>query len=497
MLSRFVSSSILVAALAAAAHAQPAPAPTSPTPATPTATASTASDVPPPAPTEPAATTEPATPATPAVAQTLDAAAIEHLVDERVDDRIAHLPVTSGWSWKDGFFIQSADGASRLHAGGFVQFDGRFFTGAASGQPATPDQFAFRSVRPLFEGTVASHYDYRFMPDFAGGKVVIQDAYADIRYGDAVKLRAGKFKAPFGLERLQPEYATTFTERGLPTLLAPNRDLGVQVFGELAGGVFAYQVGLFNGVADGGSSDGDVSDGKEAAARVFVQPFVRGDSIAKNLGFGGAATIGDKNGTLASPDLPTYKTQAQTTWFQYKPDPNPLMPTLATTPVADGRQWRATAQADWYAGPIGVLAEYVRSVQRAALGDTASHVTADAWQVLGQWVLTGDDATYKSVTPVHPFEPSKGYWGAFDVAARVGQLTLDDNVFADGLADPKKSARGATSFGVGVDWFPNKALRLVLDLERTKFDGGAKAADGSVADRPTETSIVARVQTVF
>jgi phosphate-selective porin OprO/OprP len=341
------------------------------------------------------------------------------------------------------------------------------------------DQFAFRSVRPLFEGTLTDRFAFRLLPDFAGGKLVLQDAYTDVKLADTAQLRVGKLKVAFGLERWQSETTTTFVERGLPAQLEPNRDLGVMLFGTLAGGVVEYELGVFNGVADGASGDGDVSDGKEGSARVFVQPFVNGASIAKGFGFGGAATFGQKNGTAAQPDLPVFKTQGQVAFFQYDP-----------MAIADGHQWRATAQADYYAGPIGVLTEYVRSVQRAALGDTASHVTADAWQVLAQWVVTGEDATFKSVTP-------SGANGAIDVAARVGQLRLDDNAFLDGLVDPRKSAQRATSAGVGADWFVNKNVRLALDLERTSFTGGWKGAGTAAVDRPDETSIIGRVQTAF
>ncbi|HTJ80992.1 MAG TPA: sulfate ABC transporter ATP-binding protein [Polyangiaceae bacterium] len=471
MKSRLLASILVLFALGARAHAQPAtPAPAASTDPPATSTSTETAPVPAPAPSpEPA----PAPAPPPVEARTYDAAEVEKIVD----DRLAAQPQTAGW--KDGFFVQTADGKTKLKIGGFTQFDGRFFVDNSN--TSAVDQFGFRSIRPDLQGTIAEHFDFRLLPDFAGAKVVLQDVYADIHYGDAVKLRFGKFKVPFGLERLQAETATTFVERGLPTLLAPNRDLGVQVFGEFSKGLFAYQVGVFNGVADGASGDGDVSNGKEVAARVFVQP-------GGGFGVGAAATYGNKNGTVASPDLATFKTQAQTTFFQYKSDPNPLMPTLATTPVADGHHYRASAQADWYRGPIGVLAEYVRSVQRAALGDTASHVGVDSWQVVAQWVITGDDATYKSVAPKKAFDPTKGQWGAFDVAARAGQLSLDDNVFADGLADRKKSAQKATSFGVGADWFPNKNFRFVLDLERTQFDGGP---------RTSETSIVGRVQTVF
>ena len=401
-------------------------------------------------------------------------------------------PKTSGY--KDGFILQATDASSKLLIGGISQFDARYF-------PDDPDnthvdQFAFRTLRLDLRGTVFDHYDFRFMPDFAGSKLVVQDAYVDVRYGDAIKLRFGKFKVPFGLERLQNETSTTFTERGLPTQLAPNRDLGVQVFGELAGGTLAYQLGIFNGVADGGSSDGDATDDKEAAARVFVRPFARGPAIVKNLGFGGAATFGDKAANLTQPDTPQWKTAGQTTIFQYRAGT-----TLADTVVADGRHWRATAQGYYFGGPLGVLAEYVRSTQHVVLNGTHDRVTADSWQALAQYVITGEDATYNSVTPKHPFAPEKGTWGAFDVAARIGEIRVTDGEVFSAFSDPAKSARRAWSTGAGVDWFANRSFRAVLDVEHTWFTLGAKpaAADKTLAaaDRAAETVVIGRVQLVF
>jgi phosphate-selective porin OprO/OprP len=398
-------------------------------------------------------------------------------VNALVDERLSARKDTAGW--KDGFFVQSADAKTRLKIGGFTQFDGRFFV--AEGNDPHTDTFGFRSIRPDLQGTLFDHFDFRLMPDFANARVVIQDAYIDVRYGDAVKLRFGKFKVPFGLERLQGETSTLFVERGLPTQLAPNRDLGVQVFGDLFGGRFSYQVGAFNGVADGGSGDTDVSDDKEAAARVFVKPFAA-------LGIGAAVTYGHKSGTLAQTDVPTFRTQGQTTFFSYSTGT-----TLMDTVVADGVHWRATGQASYYTGPVGVLAEYVRSVQHVVLDGTHQRVAADAWQIAGQWVITGDAATFKSVTPNKPLDPAKGQWGAFDVVGRIGELRLiEDDVFDDGYADQTKAARRAWSAGGGVNWYPNRSFRFFVDFERTWYRLGAK--DG---DRAAENSVVGRVQTVF
>lgn len=468
----------ILLALGGVAHAQPNPVVAGSDVTAPTA--------PPPAASEPVPVTVPEPVPTPIVTTAPAATGLSRDdVNALIDERLAARKDNAGW--KDGFFVQTQDAKTKLKIGGFTQFDGRFFV-AENNDPHT-DTFGFRSIRPDLQGTLFDHFDFRLMPDFGAGRVVIQDAYADVRYGEAVKFRFGKFKVPFGLERLQGETNTLFVERGLPTQLAPNRDLGVQVFGDLSGGTFSYQVGAFNGVADGGSSDGDISDDKEAAARVFVKPFAKsGDKRIKELGFGGAVTYGHKSGTLAQTDVPTFKTQGQTTFFAYKTGT-----TLMDTVVADGVHWRATGQAAYYAGPVGVLAEYVRSVQHVVLDGNHQRVAADAWQAAAEWVITGDDATYKSVSPKKPLDPSKGQWGAFDVGARIGELRLiEDDVFDTGYADKAKSARRAWSAGGGVNWYPNRNFRFVVDFERTWYRLGAK--DG---DRTAENSIVGRVQTVF
>ncbi len=404
------------------------------------------------------------------------------MIDQLVDARLAARAQNAGWN--GSFYVQTADGKTRLQIGGVTQFDARFFV--ASGNDPSVDQFGFRAIRPDLRGTILEHYDYRLMTDFAGGKLVLQDVYADVNYSDKLKVRFGKFKVPFGLERLQADTTTTFVERGMPSQLTPNRDVGVQVFGVLADGLLEYEAGIFNGVADGASGDGDVSNSKEGAARVFIKPFVHGSAHVKQFGFGAAATYGNMYGTYAEPDVPTFKTQGQTTFFAYKVGTSAM-----DTVIADGLHWRATAQTGWYDGPVGAFAEYVRSVQNVALGNAHERVVADASQAVVQWVLTGEDASYGGVTPSRPLDPQKGQWGAFDIAARVGELqVVDGSLFEAGFADPTKSARRARSAGVGADWFANRNFRFVVDFERTWFEYMATTHVG-------ENSLVGRFQTVF
>lgn len=116
-------------------------------------------------------------------------------------------------------------------------------------------------------------------------------------------------------------------------------------------------------------------------------------------------------------------------------------------------------------------------------------MTNDSWQIAASYVLTGEKASYKGVTPVKSFDPQKGQWGAFEIAGRYSELDVDDDAFSKGFADPKKSASKAKAWTVGVNWYLNKTVRLVLNYEETSFEGGSASWD-----QDPEQLVASRVQ---
>jgi phosphate-selective porin OprO/OprP len=385
---------------------------------------------------------------------------------------------------KDGFSLRSADGNYVLRLRGYVQFDGRFWAGDE--QKPQIDTFVLRRVRPIFEGTVYKIFDFRIMPDFGLGTTVLQDAYMEARFNPAFRVRAGKFKPPVGLERLQSATDLLFVERALPTNLVPNRDLGIQIGGDLGKGVVSYALGVFNGVPDGANLDADTNNSKEAAGRIFFQPFVTGTGPLKNLGFGVSASQGNQTGTPNSTGLAAYKTPGQVNFFSYRSDA-----TAAGTTVADGTHFRLSPQGYFYGGPFGLLAEYVVSrqdVRRDLVSDTLEH---KAWQVAASWVIAGGEPSYRGVNVKKVWDPAAHTWGALELAARYSELKVDDATFPT-FASITSSARSAKAWAGGLNWYFNRNLRLLFDYEVTKFEGGA-----ATGDREDEKIFFSRFQIAF
>jgi phosphate-selective porin OprO/OprP len=402
---------------------------------------------------------------------------------EQADERAKTAPLVG--AGREGFGMRSADGAFQLRLRGFIQSDGRFYAGDAGASGV--DTFLLRRVRPVLEGTLFKNVDFKLMPDFGGGTTTLQDAYVDLRFTPAVKVRAGKFKTPFGLERLVSATELLFVERALPTAVAPNRDAGVLLFGDVLEATLNYSVGVVNGVLDGASADMDDRDGKDVVARIFALPFKASrHERLRGLGIGIAATSGTQRGTVIAPNLPAFRTNGQITFARYRLDT-----TAAGTTVADGSHWRLSPQGYFYTGPFGVLAEYVFSSQRVRRDIESARLGTTAWQVATSYVLTGEDSSYRGVTPRSAFDPSDRAWGAIELTARVNELTLDEGAFPF-FANPAIAARNARGWAVGANWYLNRAVKVTADYEETYFRGG-----DAFGDRETERDVFTRIQVGF
>ena len=380
-----------------------------------------------------------------------------------------------------GASLKSANGDYEIKLRGLVQGDARFYL---DGVPAgTNDTFLLRTARPTLEGSLGKLVAFRLTPEFAGDSASIVDAYVDLRFNPAYTLRVGKFTSPVGLERLQSSAALSEIERALPSELAPNRDIGVQLQGEFANSEVSYAIGVFNGAVDGRDAATTNPDNDfEYAGRLFFEPFKNDANALSGLGFGIGGSIGDKHGS-GNNFLPRYRTPGQLQFFGY-----------LTTVLADGQQTRFSPEGYYYRGGFGLLAEYIVSKQAVRVGAVREDISNKAWQTTASYVLTGEDTGYRGVLkPSRPFAPGKnGGWGAFELVGRYSVLEVDEAAFPL-FANPSTSANQANSWTLGVNWYLNSNLKLVVNYLHTSFEGGAAAG----ADRESEKALFSRLQVAF
>lgn len=379
---------------------------------------------------------------------------------------------------RDGLWFSTNDGSTHLQVHGYAQADDRMFS--SNTKAAALDTFFFRRIRPLFEGTLFNQVDFRFMPDFGQYNPQIQEAYLELKAVPFAKLRVGKFKEPIGLEVLRQDRDLTFTERSIASDLLPLRYVGAQLSGSLLGESIHYDGGYFAGSSDGSNAVfTQWTSGNEGVARIFLQPFATSsiDSL-KEFGLGIAGSAGSQHGSIAA-----LKTPAQTTFFKY-----------SSTTLADGQHNRLAPQAYYYAGPFGILAEYVLSSQEVFNKGRLGRMRNEAWEVQGSIMLTGHKNSYAGFHPRDSFEPNRGFrhMGALELAFRYSELGIDPAAFPF-FASAKTSAQQALATGVGLNWHLNRYLKLMMDYEHTTFG----MASIKAAPLHNEDVLTSRIQLAF
>jgi len=388
---------------------------------------------------------------------------------------------------KSGFGLRSDDSANEIRVGGFLQTGWGSQDGSKNN--STVETNAQHRALLTIDGKLGKTYSFRVAPNF-GATTGILDTYVDANFTNLFKVRLGKFRVPFGLERMQSATALGFNGRAFPSDLVPNRDIGIQISGDMLKGVAEYQIGAFNGAVDNdaGLRHGGFNmnnDGVDFTGRVFFHPFKNSNLDAlKGLGIGVAYSQGLQDGNKAADNsnLPVFRSPGQQAFAAY-----------AAGAFANGTRERISPQLYYYNGPFGVLGEYVVSQQEVTSGITTHRVTNDALQVQLSWFVSNDKATFRRMVPKTPFHWTPRSWGAVELVARYSELNIDNDAFAAGLFNVNTSARRAENFGIGVNWHLNRHVKYQLNYDHTNFRHGA----ASGTDRPDEKALFTRLQITF
>lgn len=341
------------------------------------------------------------------------------------------------------------------------------------------DLFALRAGRIGLKGDLTKHLDWEIEREIGAGDQ--EEGQSRIEFGnwkdvfvrwrtfDTIRVKAGRFKIPFGMEQNTGVSELDFAYRALGSrTIAPGRDTGVMASGEL--GRVSYEAGIFDDDGDNAESSEiqfveegqDLNNvGPSFAVRVTGDLFraIPGSGRLRSANLGIAYTNSDVPEGLNS-------LRAETFWGTEK---------FFERVYVKGRRQRLGAQFDWSPGPTSLRAEWMQSreqrKEQSNRNQDLSDVLGSAWYVAGTWFVTGEgkDSNVNAKRPL-----LKGGPGAIELAVRYEKMTFE-SASKEGTSFTNPRAEYLTPnsdsvFTFGVNWITTKWTRVIVNAIHEDFE---------------------------
>jgi phosphate-selective porin len=331
------------------------------------------------------------------------------------------------------------------------------------------------------EGSITRYVEYEVSYGWEDGGAW-RDVYVNARPASYVQVQAGKFKVPFGYERVTGPRSLDFVYRSrVSDALTPGRSIGIMVHGRAFDRLVRYAIGTF---ADDGDQPPEIEPEEEVpgrdpgeqsrtlAARATLAP-LRLTSLKRkynNLEIGGAYTRGT---------LPEGRNHLQGDTV-YGGD------FFGRHYYTKGPRTRVGFEASWALGPVSVAAEYIVSRDaregqgvgnEAQLDNDLPEIEGRGWYVAGTWVVTGENRE-GGVSPKRPL--FEGGFGAVEVEVRYERLRFASSGSPE--EPPSDSPRAANIAGngerawtLGATWYLNRWAKLRFNFVSEEIDDAASS----------------------
>ena len=402
------------------------------------------------------------------MAKAKEASASEESNVVRTDGENVTLSTTGG-----GFKLKSDNGNSFQFGGRLMlDYDSYDFDGDGIGKEGDASDTEWRRTRITGKGTVKKDWSYGLTIniDDADETADINTAYIKYSGLKPISFTFGKFKEPFGLERLTSSKWISTIERAM-ILDVVNEGHGQPETGGVMVSGYHEEMGNLNwalGVFDDNQEDADGDDNYAFTGRVAAAPRFSEDSFV-HLGLAFSERERDEARYRVRTRFGVHTNNAART-------------TLADLPSGDdASQWGV--EAAFVTGPFSLQTEYVDleidgGSQRDENGNNVgrfSDLEGDGYYIQGAWTLTGEQRSYKTKGAYFDKVKPKGPMGAWELVARYEEIDVEYGgvVGADDSVD-----YDAEKMVLGVNWYANSNVKFMLnyidaDTDKDNVDGDA------------------------
>ena len=414
-----------------------------------------------------------------------------------LEDRIKALEMKSGGSkasgdaltvsYEDGLWFRAANGAIEGRVGAFVltHYTTHLHLREADGRI---DGFTAKEAAIEFSARLWKAWEIYLRPLVEPGGTTLDYGWVEFNKWDFLRIRAGVDKEPFSPETLEDIRWGDLPEDSLMSLLTPDKDLGVRVFGDLLDGIFSYAVGVYNG---SGLTNADNNSDKEVCGRLVVRPGATSTVEAiRHLAIGASVSRGRENIVDAEP----FEFEALATGTTYQTVTSGAAAGLTGFEI-DGHATRVGADLTWVWGPLSVKGEWISYKSQIEFGQDHENFRAHGYYgAVGFWLLGSTRENNHRPEIKKPL--FAGGIGDVQVVVRASRVAIDDTFEERGLAS---GSRNVNEYAFGANWYPNSHVRISAMYVHYRYDQNSSrqlfTANGRKLDY--ENAIIIRAQIDF
>jgi phosphate-selective porin OprO/OprP len=299
----------------------------------------------------------------------------------------------------NGFEFITEDDEFQLQVHQQVQTDYRIFE--PNGDFLYHDAIVFPRARLFLNGRLTKQWDYMFSINRGFGNLDILDAWVNYHRSDGFQVKIGRFMTPFNYEQFAIQNMWLIApERSLFTSnLGLNRQLGMQVWGQVLDKRLDYAGGVFDGPRN---SYEDFNNAKDVMAYLNARPFEQGDSLLKYLNLGGSFAYGAQN----NPPVPrAWRTAANASNAGTTDTVAPPFYVFNPTVVERGVRSFWSAHVAYFRKGLSVFADYNGGILRYTPKPTALEsitIPVSGYSISLGYVLTGEEIDRRADPSLQP-----------------------------------------------------------------------------------------------
>ncbi len=312
--------------------------------------------------------------------------------------------------------------------------------------------------------------------DWTSGLPELKDAYLAFTGVEGLEIKAGNFKENFSIQRNTTSRYLMFMERAMVTYLAPSRHLGLNLRYShdwiwASAGVFGPELASAEELTlmEDGNKDYGYNEGLSYTGKLVFRPLHKSKTFSLHIG----GAVSYREPKLTSTDgyfVGRYSSRNSTSINRKK-----YLDTDDVKGLDHELAWTVELAGHWK--QLRYEAAYIaRGMYLDRTVNDLPTQWAEGWYAQASWLLFGGSQNYDADGAKYTRTTSDHKWGNLEIAFRYEYADFNTGkLFSSKVADTNIFGGSGEAYTVGLNYYPTKNVKIVLNWQYNNNDRYANA----------------------